>query len=83
MELLCCASFLNTISKVLASLRDTSQAIARLERVVAGDVGVDSAERLATEINQVQSDINTRAATTVDIIDQLLTTFKICFGLLN
>ena len=72
-----------TISKVLASLRDTSQAIARLERVVAGDVGVDSAERLATEINQVQSDINTRAATTVDIIDQLSTTFKICFGLLN
>ena len=71
------------ISKVLASLRDTSQAIARLERVVAGDVGVDSAERLATEINQVQSDINTRAATTVDIIDQLSTTFKICFGLLN
>ena len=71
------------ISKVLASLRDTSQAIARLERVVAGDVGVDSAERLATEINQVQSDINTRATTTVDIIDQLLTTFKICFGLLN
>jgi len=40
--------------EVLASLRDTSQAIARLERVVAGDVGVDSAERLATEINQVQ-----------------------------
>ena len=38
---------------MLASLRDTSQAITRLERVVAGDVGVDSAERLATEINQV------------------------------
>jgi len=40
--------------EVLASLRDTSHAITRLERVVAGDVGVDSAERLATEINQVQ-----------------------------
>jgi len=40
--------------EVLASLRDTSLAITRLERVVAGDVGVDSAERLATEINQVQ-----------------------------
>ena len=38
---------------MLASLRDTSHAITRLERVVAGDVGVDSAERLATEINQV------------------------------
>jgi len=40
--------------EVLASLRDTSHAIARLERVVAGEIGVDSAERLATEINQVQ-----------------------------
>ena len=39
--------------QVLASLRDTSHAIARLERVVAGEIGVDSAERLATEINQV------------------------------
>ena len=42
---------------MLASLRDTSHAITRLERVVAGDVGVDSAERLATEINQVPSGI--------------------------
>ena len=47
---LICTEF---ITKVLASLRDTSLAITRLERVVAGDVGVDSAERLATEINQV------------------------------
>ena len=51
---LICTEF---ITKVLASLRDTSLAITRLERVVAGDVGVDSAERLATEINQVLFDM--------------------------
>ena len=45
--------YLHKNYQVLASLRDTSHAITRLERVVAGDVGVDSAERLATEINQV------------------------------
>ena len=49
-----CLLFTQNILKVLASLRDTSHAITRLERVVAGDVGVDSAERLAIEINQVR-----------------------------
>lgn len=38
----------------LASLKQTSLALAKIERVVAGEITTDSAERLATEINQLQ-----------------------------
>lgn len=38
----------------LASLKQTSLNLAKIERVVAGEITTDSAERLATEINQLQ-----------------------------
>lgn len=38
----------------LTSLRETSQALTKIERLVGGEINIDSAERLATEINQLQ-----------------------------
>ena len=39
---------------LVASLRQTRLALAKVERVVGGEVKLDSAERLAQEINQLQ-----------------------------